>query len=74
MNKVDKLIQVVRSLKEEMGVGAITNATNPQNGPIHIAGLPPDNPPVDLRRGKRRNWNPFFKDLARMQRRKTPPQ
>lgn len=70
MNKIDKLIQVVRDLKEEMGVGAIANVTNKSSGPVNIAGLPPDQPPVDLRKGKRRNWNPFFKDLARMQRRK----
>lgn len=31
----------------------------------NLAGLPPDEPPVDLRKGKRRNWNPFFKDLAK---------
>lgn len=30
-----------------------------------------DYPPVDLRKGKRRNWNPFFKDLAKVQRRKS---
>ena len=70
MDKVDKLIQIARSLKEEMGVGAIANVTNKLSGPINIAGLPPDQPPVDLRRGKRRNWNPFFKDLAKIQRRK----
>ena len=72
MDKVDKLIQIARSLKEEMGVGAIANVTNKLSGPINIAGLPPDQPPVDLRRGKRRNWNPFFKDLAKIQRRKPP--
>ena len=73
MNKLDKVIQIIRTLKEEgMGFSAIANVTNPQNGPINIAGLPPDTPPVDLRKGKRRNWNPFFKDLARMQRRKPP--
>lgn len=72
MNKIDKLIQVVRNLKEEMGVGAIANVTNKSSGPVNIAGLPPDQPPVDLRRGKRRSWNPFFKDLAKMQRRKPP--
>lgn len=72
MNKIDKLIQIVHNLKEEMGVGAIANVGNKLSGPINIAGLPPDSPPVDLRKGKRRNWNPFFKDLAKMQRRKPP--
>ena len=69
MKKVDKLIKIVKNLKEEMSSSAIANVTNKMSGPVNIAGLPPDNPPVDLRRGKRRNWNPFFKDLARMQRR-----
>jgi hypothetical protein len=36
-----------------------------------LAGLPPEEPPVDLRKGKRRNWNPFFKNLARVTRRST---
>jgi len=71
--KIDKIIDIVRNLKEEgMGVGAIANVTNKSSGPINIAGLPPDTPPVDLRKGKRRNWNPFFKDLVKMQRRKSP--
>jgi prolyl-tRNA synthetase len=35
----------------------------------NLAGLPPDSPPVDLRKEKRRNWNPFFKNLAKIQRR-----
>ena len=39
----------------------------------NLAGLPPDQPPVDLRKEKRRNWNPFFKNLAKMQRRKPQP-
>lgn len=68
MNKVDKLIAIVRFIKEDgMGVGAPTN-----NASGNIAGLPPDSPPVDLRKGRRRNWNPFFKNLAKMQRRKPP--
>ena len=28
-----------------------------------------DDPPVDLRKKKIKNWNPFFKDLASVQRR-----
>jgi hypothetical protein len=75
--KIDKVIEAFRNyinLKEEgMVTGAIANASNKPGQPIAIAGLPPDMPPVDLRKGKRRNWNPFFKDLAKMQRR-NPPQ
>lgn len=64
MNKVDKLIEIVRTLKEEgmtLGSGQIAGTVE--------AG---DDPPVDLRRRNQRNWNPFFKNLARIQRRKPP--
>jgi hypothetical protein len=69
---LNRIISIVRNYIVEEGMSASvapTNSTNPPNQ-INIAGLPPDNPPVDLRKGKRRNWNPFFKDLAKMQRRK----
>jgi len=71
----DKAFKKVYSLiknklqEEMMATGAPTNSTNP-SGQINIAGLPPDNPPVDLRKGRARKWNPFFKDLAKVQRRK----
>ncbi len=68
MDKLDKIISIVHSWKEDMSAGAIANVGNNPSGPITIAGLPPDMPPVDLR--KKRNWNPFFKNLARVQRRK----
>lgn len=76
MDKLDKLISIVHSLKEDgVGSGVVsggpTNVTNPP-GQINIAGLPPDMPPVDLRRKKERKWNPFFKDLVKIQRRKSP--
>lgn len=54
-----KLEHIINIIREEM------TATGG-----NLAGLPPEEPPVDLRKGKRRNWNPFFKDLARMQKRK----
>ena len=57
-----KLDHIINIIKEEM------TATGG-----NLAGLPPDEPPVDLRKGKRRNWNPFFKNLANMQRRKPQP-
>jgi hypothetical protein len=61
---------IKNKLQEEMmASGAPTNSTNPP-GQVNIAGLPPDNPPVDLRKRKERKWNPFFKDLAKIQRRK----
>lgn len=70
MNKVDKLIQTVRDLKEE-GEMMASPPTNNASGE-HIKGLPPDSPPVnlDLRKSRRRHWNPFFKELVGMFRRK----
>lgn len=76
MNKVDKIISIIHSLREDaMGSSSVsggpTNTTNPPDQ-TNIAGLPPDMPPVDLRRKKERKWNPFFKDLVKIQRRKLP--
>jgi hypothetical protein len=71
---LDRIISIVRHYIVEDGMSvsvASTNSTNPP-GQINIAGLPPDTPPIDLRKGKRRNWNPFFKDLAKIQKRKPP--
>jgi hypothetical protein len=62
---IDKVISIIKTIKEEgsptMSLGAGQIAGTKEAG---------DDPPVDLRKGRRRNWNPFFKDLARMQRRK----
>ena len=67
---INKIIGIVHTLKEEgMGVSAIANVTNPQNGPINIAGLPPDPPPVFNKgrhyakggRNSRRWWLQFLK-------------
>jgi hypothetical protein len=64
---IDKIISIIRNIKEEsvptMNLGSGQIAGTREAG---------DDPPVDLRKGKRRNWNPFFKDLARIQRRKKP--
>jgi len=51
-------------LKEEAPANAV--------GGGHIAGVgvgPQGEPGVDMRRKKQRNWNPFFKDMARVIRR-----
>lgn len=59
---IDKIISLVRIIKEEgMTLGSGQFAGTKEAG---------DDPPVDLRKKKYRNWNPFFKDLARIQRRK----
>jgi hypothetical protein len=70
-SKINRIIDIVHQLREDgMGVVPTPPTNNASSG--NIAGLPPDQPPVDLRKGKRRNWNPFFKNLAKMQRRKPP--
>lgn len=73
-NTLNKIINIIRHNLSENGMSVSSSPTNSTNPPgqVNIAGLPPDQPPVDLRRGKRKNWNPFFKDLARIQRRKPP--
>jgi len=71
-----KLINIVRNLREDGMVGSGIPTNNASSG--NIAGLPPDNPPVfkkkriDLRGKKERNWNPFFKNLAQIERRNSP--
>jgi hypothetical protein len=67
---INKIISIVRYLKEDGVVGSPIPSNNASSG--NIAGLPPDQPPVDLRRKKERKWNPFFKKLAKMQKRKPP--
>ena len=73
MNKIDKIINIIHNLRED-GTVAMTPTNSLAGG--KIAGTPeadPGNPPVDLRKKKTRTWNPFFKDLEKIQRR-TPPQ
>ena len=64
---INKIIDIIHTLKEEgMVTGAPTNSL--VGGKIAGTAEAGDSPPVDLR--KKRNWNPFFKNLARIQRRK----
>jgi len=65
---IDKIIGIVRTLKEESAIANVVGTGEKSVG----YNIETETPPVDLRKGKRRNWNPFFKDLARMQRRKPP--
>jgi len=63
---INKIIDIIHTLKEEgEGGGAPTNSL--VGGKIAGTVEAGDSPPVDLR--KKRNWNPFFKNLARIQRR-----
>lgn len=69
MNKIEKLIDVVHQLREEGIVSSPpTNITNNPQGPVNIAGLPPDNPPVfngkkyaKGGKGSRRWWLQFLR-------------
>ncbi len=63
--KIDRIVEVVRNYLGEEG---IVNSVG--SGKIAGTSEAGDDPPVDLRKKKRRNWNPFFKDLARVQRRR----
>ena len=54
----------LKNMREEAPANAV--------GGGHIAGVgvgPQGEPGVDMRRKKQRNWNPFFKDMARVIRR-----
>jgi hypothetical protein len=65
---INKIIDIIHTLKEEgESGGAPTNSL--VGGKIAGTVEAGDSPPVDLRKGRRRNWNPFFKNLARIQRR-----
>jgi uncharacterized ParB-like nuclease family protein len=64
MNKLDKVISIIRTLKEEaptMNLGAGQIAGTVEAG---------DDPPVDLRTKKTKGWNIFFKNLVRRKRKK----
>jgi hypothetical protein len=71
MDKVDRLIEIVRLLKEEgMGVSTLGPTNKVGSGEQSLGyNIQTGTPPVDLRRSGARNWNPFFKDLARVLRR-----
>lgn len=58
-SKLDKIINIIREDMSATGGG--------------LAGLPPDEPPVDLRLKKYKKIPYFFKGLVKMQRRKPQP-
>ena len=62
--KKEKLDRIIKLVREEAPVNNV--------GGGHIGGTKPagDDPPVDLRKKKYRGWNPFFKNLAQVMRRK----
>jgi len=50
--KLDKIINLIREMNEDVAIAAPTN--NASSGAI--AGLPPDQPPVNLKRKKERKY------------------
>jgi hypothetical protein len=71
--KIDIIIETFRKYRQLREEGIVGSAIANNVGSGNIAGTPeadPNNPPVDLRRGRRRFWNPFFKKLAKLHKRK----
>ena len=75
-DKVDKILECYRTLKEE-GMGAGAAGAGPHHHPDvptnnassgKIAGLPPDDPPVDLRKRKHRKLNMFYRQAVKQSR------
>ena len=62
---IENISDIIR--KYNINEDAPTNSVG--GGAIAGTSQAGDDPPVDLRKKKIRNWNPFFKDLARVQRR-----
>ena len=74
MDKVDKLIGIIRQLHEDgMSAGANVVGNGEKSLGFNIqTGTPPVNKTkIDLR--KKKGWNPFFKNLAQIERRKPQP-
>jgi len=62
MEKIDRVIKIFkRHLSEEMSLGSGQIAGTSQAG---------DDPPVRIDLRTKYKWNPFFKDLVRIMRRK----
>jgi len=55
-DKIQMILECYRSLKEDGAVGYAGNGVNPPGGPIAIAGLPPDDPPVHLKKRKKKKY------------------
>ncbi len=68
-SKIEKIIECYRKLQEEggMGGGAPAPVSVPTNNASSgkIAGLPPDDPPVDLRKRKYKKLNMFYRQSVK---------
>ncbi len=58
-----KVISIIRNLREEGIVSSGAPTNNASGG--NIAGLPPDNPPVDLRKKQYKGIPFFYKNIFR---------
>lgn len=58
-SKVEKLLECYRSIKEEAGSGGMSVAGG------GLAGLPPDDPPVDFRKRKYKKLNMFYRQAVK---------
>jgi hypothetical protein len=58
-----KIIEIIRNLREE-GIAATGDLSNTASSG-NIAGLPPDQPPVDLRKKKYKRLPLLYKDIFR---------
>ncbi len=58
-----KVISIIRNLREEGIVSSGAPTNNASGG--NIAGLPPDNPPVDLRKKQYKGIQFFYKNIFR---------
>lgn len=69
-DKVQKILECYRritSLKEEGAAVAAVPTNNASSGAI--AGLPPDDPPVDFRRRKYKKLNMFYRQAVKPKKR-----
>ena len=71
-SKINRIIDIISSLKEEGGIAnAVGNGEKSLGFNIQNGTPPVNKTKIDLR--KKKGWNPFFKNLAKMQRRNPQP-
>jgi hypothetical protein len=67
--KLNRIMKILHDLREESAAIGPTNslAAGKIAGTVEAG----DNPPVDLRKKNVKRWNPFFKQMAKLQRRES---
>ena len=68
--KKEKLDRIIKLVREEAPVNNVGGNQPMGQGKIASTQHAGDDPHVDLRKKKYRGWNPFFKNLAQVMRRK----